>query len=76
MEERREFFPAILLMPVNLDDRVKLVSTLFSSPVIAEVLSLFKPGSELCQKDVIKYLSHRSNKTVISALKKLVSLSS
>jgi fructokinase len=74
MKERREFFPAILLMPVNRDDRVKFVSTLFSSPVVAEVLSLFKPGLELCQRDLIRYLSHRSNKTVISVLKKLVSL--
>ena len=47
---------------------------LFSSPVVVEVLNLFELGKELCQRDIVKVLSYRSNKTIIDALKKLVSL--
>lgn len=69
-----EFYPAVLLLPVKVEDRVRFVTLLFSSPAVVEVLNLFKLGEELCQRDVVKALSHRSNKTVIESLKKLVSL--
>ena len=68
------FYPAVLFLPVKAEDRVKFITLLFSSPAVIEVLKLFRFGEELCQRSIVKALSHRSNKTVIEVLKKLVSL--
>ncbi|MEM1645463.1 MAG: carbohydrate kinase family protein [Ignisphaera sp.] len=68
------YWPFILLMPSDIDKRVTFLQTLFSSPTIFEVLTLFDKTEEICQKDIVTILKHHSNKTVISVLKKLVRL--
>jgi DNA-binding PadR family transcriptional regulator len=74
MSYTEEFYPAVLFLPIRIGERVRFVTSLFSSPAVVEVLNLFELGKELCQRDIVKALSHRSNKTIIDALKKLVSL--
>ncbi|MEM1678350.1 MAG: hypothetical protein QXV81_06020 [Ignisphaera sp.] len=69
-----EYWPFIVIMPIDASRRAKYMLTLFSSPTLLEILNLFKWGEELCQKEIILALSHHSNKTVISMLKKLVEL--
>jgi len=66
--------PYIVPLPTDLNSRLKFMLTLFSSNVVLEVLELFEPHSELCQRDIIAKLKHHSNKSVIIALKKLVEL--
>ncbi|MDW8084784.1 MAG: hypothetical protein RMI45_00900 [Ignisphaera sp.] len=69
-----EYWPFIVIMPVDASKRAKYMLTLFSSSTSLEILNLFKWNGELCQKEIILTLSHHSNKTVISTLKKLVEL--
>ncbi|MEM2527847.1 MAG: hypothetical protein QXG40_00410, partial [Ignisphaera sp.] len=63
-----EYWPFIVIMPIDASRRAKYMLTLFSSPTSLEILNLFKWGEELCQKEIILALSHHSNKTVISML--------
>lgn len=68
------YWPFVLLMPVDVSERVVFLQTLFSSSTVFEILTLFDKTEELCQKDLVSILKHHSNKTVISILKKLVRL--
>jgi len=66
--------PYIVLLPIETNEKLKFILTLFSSGIVIVVLKLFEWDKELCQRDIIKILSYHSNKSVINALKKLVSL--
>ncbi len=68
------YWPFIVFMPVEASERARYVSTLFSSPVALEVLNVFKWGEHLSQGEVVRSLSHHSNKTVLTMLKRLVNL--
>lgn len=68
------YWPFVLLAPSDTNKRVYFLQTLFSSPIVVEVLTLFNDRNELCQKEVVSILKHHSNKTVISILRKLVGL--
>jgi sugar/nucleoside kinase (ribokinase family) len=70
----RELHPYILPLPTNISGRVEYITTLFSTPVIIEVLRLFKWGSEICQKEIITTLKHHSNKTVLNSIRRLLML--
>jgi hypothetical protein len=70
----RELHPYILPLPTNISGRVEYITTLFSTPVIIEVLRLFKWDSEICQKEIITTLKHHSNKTVLNSIRKLLML--
>lgn len=72
--QSEDYWPFIVIMPIDANKRAKYMLTLFSSPTSLEILNLFKWGEELCQKDIILALHHHSNKTVITMLKKLVEL--
>ncbi len=68
------YWPFIVFMPVEASERARYVSTLFSSPVALEVLNIFKWDRSLCQGEVVRSLSHHSNKTTLTMLKRLVNL--
>ncbi len=68
------YWPFIVMMPTDVNERVKYMSTLFSSLISLEILNLFEWDRELCQREIIAALHHHSNKTVISMLKKLVEI--
>jgi len=68
------YWPFIVIMPIDVNERVKYMSTLFSSLISLEILNLFEWDRELCQREIIATLHHHSNKTVISMLKKLVDI--
>ncbi|MEM0282675.1 MAG: hypothetical protein QXF00_06230, partial [Desulfurococcaceae archaeon] len=70
----KELHPYVVLLPTSIDDKIKYITTLFSTPVTIEILRLFEWNIELCQKDIIMKLSQHSNKTIIGSIKKLVSL--
>ncbi|MEM1772674.1 MAG: hypothetical protein QXQ71_02485, partial [Desulfurococcaceae archaeon] len=70
----KELHPYVVLLPTSIDDKIKYITTLFSTPVTIEILRLFEWNIELCQKDIIMRLSQHSNKTIIGSIKKLVSL--
>lgn len=70
----QDYWPFVLLMPSDIDERVLFLQTLFSSSTVFEILTIFDKTEEICQKDVMVILKHHSNKTVISVLKKLVRL--
>jgi ribokinase len=70
----KELHPYVILLPTGIGEKVQYIMTLFSSPVTIEVLRLFEWDREICQKDIIMSLSHHSNKTVLSSIRKLVSI--
>ncbi|MEM0368571.1 MAG: carbohydrate kinase family protein [Desulfurococcaceae archaeon] len=70
----KELHPYVLLLPISVNEKIKYVTSLFSSPVTIEVLRLFEWNMELCQKDIIMKLKQHSNKTIINSVRKLVSL--
>lgn len=70
----KSLHPYVVLLPISNEEKLRYILTLFSSSTIIEILSLFNWDRELCQKNIINTLKHHSNKTVINALKKLVSL--
>ena len=69
-----ELHPYVIPLPTNTSKRVQYVTTLFFSPITIKILRLFEWDKEICQKEIITLLSQHSNKTVISSIKKLVSL--
>ncbi|MEM1525746.1 MAG: PfkB family carbohydrate kinase [Ignisphaera sp.] len=74
MSLHNNYWPFVLLMPVDVNERVVFLQTLFSSSTVFEILTLFDKTEELCQKDLVSILKHHSNKTIILVLKKLVRL--
>jgi len=70
----KELHPYVILLPTGISEKVQYIMTLFSSPVTIEVLRLFEWDREICQKDIIMSLSHHSNKTILSSIRKLVSI--
>lgn len=72
--ELDEYWPYIVIMPMDPSKRASYMLTLFSTSISLEVLNLFKWDEELCQKDIISTLRHHSNKTIINTLRKLVKL--
>ncbi len=74
ISEFKELHPYVILLPTGISEKVQYIMTLFSSPVTIEVLKLFKWDKEVCQKEIIMALSQHSNKTVLSSIRKLVSL--
>jgi sugar/nucleoside kinase (ribokinase family) len=69
-----ELHPYVVLLPTSIDEKVRYITTLLSSPVTIEILRLFAWDREICQKEIITSLSQHSNKTVISSIRRLVSL--
>jgi len=69
-----ELHPYVVLLPTSISEKVQYITTLFSSPVTIEVLRLFEWDREVCQKEIIMSLSQHSNKTILSSIRKLVSL--
>lgn len=69
-----ELHPYVILLPISTNEKVRYVTTLLSSPVTIEILRLFVWDREICQKEIIALLSQHSNKTIISSIRKLVSL--
>ena len=65
-------WPYILPLFTETRKRVKLLLQLFSSPIVIEVLETIGLAGGMVQKDIINTLKNHSNKTVITALKKLV----
>jgi len=74
ISEFKELHPYVILLPTGISEKVQYITTLFSSPVTVEVLRLFEWDKEICQKEIIMSLSQHSNKTVLSSIRKLVSL--
>jgi sugar/nucleoside kinase (ribokinase family) len=70
----KELYPYVVLLPTSIEEKIEYIMSLFSSPVTVEILRLFEWDKELCQKEIIVSLSQHSNKTVISSIRKLVSL--
>ncbi len=72
--ESNDYWPYIVIMPIDPSKRASYTLTLFSTPTSLEILNLFKWDEELCQKNIILSLRHHSNKTIIATLRKLVEL--
>lgn len=70
----KELHPYVVLLPTDINEKIRYITTLLSSPVTIEILRLFEWDREVCQKEIITSLSQHSNKTIISSIRKLLSL--
>ena len=68
-----EFFPYILPLPKNRDDQRKFYRSVFGSDTALDVLRQASLEGKIYQRDLIRGLKY-SNKTILTTLKKLVSL--
>ncbi len=64
-------WPIILPLPLDIEYRKKLLLSIFSSPIILEVLENIPIGKEVTQRDLINKLSKHSNRSVIRAIRTL-----
>jgi len=71
---RRDLWPIVIPLPIDLKVRRKLLLSLFSSPITMEVLKNIPLDREILQRDLINLLSRHSNRTVIKSLKILKEL--
>ncbi len=67
MTESHDFWPYILLMPSNHQERIMFIKDVLASKIAPSVLPCFEKTGTVLQKDLIQTLSH-SNKSIIQYL--------